>query len=47
MDRKDDDYKHISQNFIFQCVSFLMWVIKKYLSWGYILQVKKLKNGQK
>lgn len=45
--RKDEDYKHDSQNFVFQCVSSLMWVIKKYLSWVCIFQVIKPKNGQK
>lgn len=47
VDRKDEDDKHVSQNFIFQCVSFLMWVIKKYLSWVYIFQVIKQKIDQK
>lgn len=46
-DRKNEDYKHVSQNFIFQCVSSLMWVVKKCLSWVYIFQVIKLKNDQK
>lgn len=47
VDRKDEGYKHISQNFIFQCVSFMIWVIKKYLSRVYIFPVIKLKNGQR
>lgn len=47
VDRKDEDDKHISQSFIFQCISFLMWMIKKFLSRVYIFQVIKLKNDQK